>query len=186
MIRLLILALLFNCKLFAQDAVVSDFAFEEALVASGENKVEFDKVLRRFASDKEKLVAAKFLIAYSEYHYFRDQKSFENPNINKLVSIADKEYFHISKGKTNEQLKSEEFENMLLSIKNKIESEKSRMLFKSSVVDLTEANKTANAKYLIEQIEHAFWLKKNSVLVRDLEFQDFCEYILPYENTVGL
>lgn len=171
---------------FAQTSSRHELAFKEVISNSDNIHSEFERALNHFSKDKDKFEACKFLIAYSEYHYFRDKKSFENVNINKLVNIADKEYFNLSKGKTNEHLKSEEFKSTLLSIKNKIESEKNKLLFKSSNINLTEASKSLNAKYLIEQIEHAFWLKDNSVIVRDLEFQDFCEYILPYENTVGL
>lgn len=179
------LLFLFNYFCFAQNSVVDESILNEALSASGDNRQELNKVLKHFSSDKEKLAAAKFLIAYTEYHYFRDEKKFSNPNIANLLRLADKLYYELVKDKSLEVLKSKDFKASLDVIKKQVDIKKNQLSFVQQKQDLEEAVKVVSSVYLIEQIEHAFKMRASSPLLKELAFEDFCEYVLPYENTVG-
>lgn len=42
-----------------------------------------------------------------------------------------------------------------------------------------------SSKFLIEHVNHAFFLRSNVKMVKNLSFEDFCEFILPFQSCYG-
>jgi hypothetical protein len=135
----------------------------EALGLSGANRVELEKVLTHYSqeeSDSLKLKAAKFLISNMDVHFSYKSKAWDDFQVE-----LDTLFKH--------EDQTEALDKGLKNIYNKYASLIADDL--SYVSDL----QTIRADFLIHNIEKAFesWQTPYS---RHLNFDDFCEYILPY------
>lgn len=129
---------------------------------SGANRSELNKVIGYYKSlgNKEKLSAAYFLIAnmegkYSEYYNYND-KAFMLFHKGKDANIDNRIQFRLEMEKKIDSLSNPKFPPLI-------------------VYDID----VLTADYLIENIDLAFqvWQEPWS---RHFDFEEFCEYILPY------
>ena len=152
-IIVLFLPLLFSCNKKSN--------LEHALELAGKNRVELEKVLEHYKHEPLKLKAAKFLIENMDVYSF-----ISSPGLDAYYRTLDsifalnKQYDNI----TTEQ-------DSLLAHLN----EPNPIDFKY-IPDL----QYVSADFLIDNIDRAFEAWK-SPFAKDLNFNDFCEYLLPYK-----
>jgi hypothetical protein len=128
---------------------------QEVLAGSGANRVELEKVLRHYKDEPEKLAAAVFLIENMPYHYGYEGKG---------VGIIKRALRYVHEDNDN--------------IPDEIWQEASS--FPDN--NLTKVNdaQAVTADFLIENIDMAFAQWKERPWNKQLSFEDFCEYLLPY------
>jgi hypothetical protein len=135
---------------------------EKALQQAGDNRPELEKVLSYYGKEKKdalKLKAVKFLIENMDAHY-----SFQSDALTEYYLRMDS-IFRLNSPDvriTNEQ-------DSLLKLLERPHS------YPKIIPDL----KAVTADFLIENIELAFEAWK-SPWANNLNFDDFCEYLLPY------
>lgn len=135
---------------------------EQALNLAGDNRDELEKVLEYYSKDPGdslKFKAACFLVENMPY------QSFVRTSIEDQYKKLDSIYFHSK----NQHKLSEEH---IAIIKQIEEMENVRL---ETIFDL----QYLSATYLIHNIDNAFksW---NSPWAKHLDFNEFCEYLLPY------
>lgn len=142
----------------------ADKELEFALKSAGENRKELEAVLNYYATnnkDSLKLKAAKFLIKNMPYH-FSLEEYYLSPDGNKHRP-------DISLFKEPEEV-SQHCDSLVRS---------GYRIVRDKVSDIC----AVDAEFLINNIELAFsvWQKP---WAKDISFQDFCRYILPYRAQV--
>lgn len=150
--------LLFSCL----NSPNKDIILQNALEQAGNNRSELEKVLEYYKNDSLKLEAARFLIRNMPYHY----SYCDTISINSFYNEVE----HILQNKDSLSLK--EIETSI------IEAEKK---YKIKDAATTQDIKLLRADFIIKNIEDAFnsWEKGN--WSKHLDFNQFCEYILPYK-----
>ncbi len=146
--------------LFFFSACSSPSPLEYALSQAEDNRPELERVLAHYKSDPEKLAAAEFLIENMPAHF-----SYRDSTIYNYYAIAD------------ELLKSDlphtAIRDSLLDVKNKLYPD----LDRKPISDI----RIMTANYLIYTIDHAFSLWKNCECAQHIDFDEFCETLLPYK-----
>jgi hypothetical protein len=139
---------------------------EEALVSSGENRPELEKVLAHYQDNPLKLRAAQFLIENMPGHY-----SYEEPNeLTRYYHEIDSVYeMYIDSAKAT------------LSILYEAISAKYDVKKLKQVPDI----KYLTSNYLIDNIDRSFDVWQNGEWATHVGFDDFCEYLLPYKCEEG-
>jgi hypothetical protein len=140
---------------------------EEALLLAGDNRAELEKVLTYYKNNPLKLNAALFLIENMPGHY-----SFEEPNaLTHYYDEIDSVY---------EIYKNYPYGNGLVKIyediAEKYDSVQSRVIPDAQYI---------TSDFLIDNIDRAFDVWKNGSWSTHVNFDDFCEYILPYKCEDG-
>jgi len=149
--------LLFICDFtFAND-------FNNNLINSGKNRTELDKVLEYYKKkpeDRLKLKAAQFLIENMDAHSF-----FQSKSLDSYFSALDTIFkLNRSIDPINKQ------QDSLLKTLPELD-----FIHEIEMPDL----KYVSANFLIENIDKSFEAWK-SPWARNLSFENFCEYLLPY------
>jgi len=137
---------------------------EHALELSGKNRPELEKVLEHYSrnhEDKLKLKAAQFLIENMDSYSFVTSIELQNYN-HTLDSI-------FSLNKPIDAISNEQ-DSLLTQLK------KPNSFYFDSIPDL----QYVSAGFLIDNIDRAFEAWK-SPFAEDMNFDDFCEYLLPYK-----
>ena len=137
-------------------------AVEEALILAGKNRGELEAVLEYYREDSLKTKAAEFLIGNMPGHYsFADTVS-----VNRYYDAVDAVLDSLS-GRPMEE------------VKGVLE----RLPFRMDDIDYgkVEDVEIVTADYLIRHIDTAFVRWKHGAWARHLDFDEFCEYLLPYK-----
>lgn len=131
----------------------------QALRAAGDNRPELEAVLDHYRSDADplKLRAAKYLIRYMPLH-----RSYDTA----IEAMYDRIDSMIPRHANRDSL-MEAMAALYAQFKPQIG------------VDCDV--QTVSAEYLIRNIEQAFGLWRNKPWARHLDFDEFCEYLLPYK-----
>jgi hypothetical protein len=139
---------------------------EEALEAAGDNRPELEQVLRHFASGEDtlKLRAAEFLIANMEGHSYVTFMLHDSNEVEIDFDVLDYADFD----------ELVEAADSLEVVRGEIDFSK-----KNEVVDL----EVVESEYLIEQIDLAFKAWREKPWAGFLNFEQFCEYVLPYRGS---
>ena len=142
-------------------ACTTQSPLEYALDFAGANRAELESVLDHYKDDPEKLAAAQFLIENMPAHV-----SYNGDEINKYYEIAhnllyQKDLSHIV------------IRDSLLSIRRNYLPNLDRNLISDA--------KIMKANYLIYSIDHAFKVWKESEWAEHIDFDEFCETLLPYK-----
>lgn len=135
---------------------------ERALKLAGENRPELEKVLKHYSqsqADSLKYKAACFLIENMPLHY-----SYEGEPVNYYYSEIDK--------LLNGNYSSSETIDKINSLNSGLVNDESSI---STVYDI----QSIKTEYLISYIDAAFE-SRNYPWNKDVSFEDFCEYVLPY------
>jgi hypothetical protein len=136
---------------------------EEALIMSQENRSELEKVLNHYKCDTLKLKAARFLIENMPGHYSYSENS---PELEGYYSEVDSVY---------ELFKGLERDSLIViyeAIAKKYDRNK---------ITIEADEQCITADYLINNIEQSFDTWQNSPWAKHANFEEFCEYILPYK-----
>lgn len=130
-----------------------------SLKLAGENRAELERVLRHFEEegDAEKLAAAEYLIKYMAWH-----KSYA-PEISAYYDAIDSAIVKIE-GRDS-------FKLMMNSLYDRY----------SAVIRTDYDIRLIKADYLIADIDTAFAVWRRGKWAQHLDFEEFCEYILPYK-----
>lgn len=138
-----------------------DRRLEQALALAGENRVELEKVLSRYAydpADSLKYRAARFLIENMPGYYYHEGEGLDEHAI----------YFDVlGKSKKHPGLILDSLDNILGRFNPNIQEQK---------LDIHEID----SAFLCENIDYAFMVWEKYPWNRNTSFDDFCEYILPY------
>jgi hypothetical protein len=133
---------------------------EQTLQIAGDNRAELEKVLNHYENEPLKLKAAQFLIENMPGHVsYKNQK------------YVEKYYDEIDSVNRYADLSNDELAGIYRTIINKY----SRPF--SFVQDL----QIISAGYLIDNIDRAFDNWQNGNWATHLNFEEFCEYLLPYK-----
>lgn len=150
--------------LTACNSVPSNVA--ENLKKSGENKSEIEKVLEHYKDDEQKLKAAYFLIGNMDEREALIGDFFDYNGIYTYIdsvkaTLSTKELYNAA----DEKLK--ELEQHYGPIQN----------HRSTVLPDLE---NITAEYLIKNIDQSFEVWKNNPWCKGINFETFCNFILPY------
>ena len=155
--RLLSIFVLFLFSCSCQENRKLNFALSKA----GNNRDEIEKVLDYYKNDPLKLKAAIYLIENMPFHFTKEEY-FLSPEREKYIPDITR-------------------------FKDKFEVKRHCDSIKKAAYQLVCQNKydisTIKSDYLIENLELAFSLREKT-WVRDIPFDDFCRYILPYRAQV--
>jgi hypothetical protein len=151
---------------FAQKHTGYPVNVEATLKKAGKNREELEKVITycRKTEDRLKLKAAYFLIANMDIHYSMDY--YWEDISGKRVAFSELNYPNL---------------NAAIAGFAKVKAANHGMRphpYKSE--DLT----AIKADFLIQNIDHAFSEWRNAADYRNIPFEDFCEYLLPYRVSV--
>ncbi len=127
---------------------------EYALDSAGENRAELEKVLKYYKDDKLKYKAACFLIENMPYYFSYEGAILDS--VKAAKATADK------RGKIHPSV-----------IKKWNGFDKNMLVKKQDCHVIT-------GDYLISNIEHAFKKWKSCSWNKNLSFEEFCEFLLPY------
>lgn len=166
--------LLFLCFCFLGCMSHTNQRLEEALEISGNNREELEKVLVHYQKDTLKLRAAKFLIENMPgcYSFSEDIVKTCQPFYERYDSLAKIYHYQMNKER------GEKIDSLWKSFFSK----KKSLLTYSIIPDL----KKISSEQLIAEIDLSFKAWKNNVYTKNLSFEDFCEYILPYRYKNGM
>ena len=136
---------------------------EYALTMAGDNRTELERVLEHYSADPAdslKLRAARFLIENMPGHY-----SYKGDEVLEFYALGEQ---ILASGLDPRQQR----DSIL-----KISKEQFPNLQRNTVPDIW----IMQGDYLIENIEEAFDLWQNKPWAAHLDFDQFCEYLLPYK-----
>jgi len=133
----------------------------QSLELSDENRTELESVLQHYRSDTLKLRAAEFLIGNMFAHY-----SYTDGYMEEYCAELDSLSSYYKQFRNDEEATAR-FHALAEKYSGK----------PPVITDL----QTVKAKYLIENIDHAFELRAKCGWLKNLEFDEFCEYLLPYK-----
>ena len=130
----------------------------QALEMAGENRAELEKVLARYADDPERLDAARWLISNMPMHH-----SKTGPE-----TVKDRRYFETAADQT---LNPQSIRDSLDSIYGAPDPRKLEIVY--DIVTLDSA-------YIVDNIEAAFEARERWPWGRNVRWEDFLEFVLPY------
>lgn len=131
---------------------------EESLKESGKNRPELEKVLAHYANDSLKLQAAYFLISNMPGHH-----SWDSPQLSAYRNKMDSIYPEAS-SVTKRVVYSIPWHND----------------FSMEARQRVEDIQVIKGDFLIKHIDNAIAMWKTCPWLKELPFEDFCEYLLPY------
>jgi hypothetical protein len=133
---------------------------EQALLISGDNRIELEKVLYHYKNEPLKLKATQFLIANMPGHV-----SYQNRE------YVEKYYDEIDSVNLHAKLGTGELADIYETIVAKY----------SDSFPPVQDLQIITASYLIDNIDRAFDNWQNGNWATHLNFEEFCEYLLPYK-----
>lgn len=159
------------------------YTVKESLSLAKNNKSELEDVIRhysRYKKDSLKLKAVYFLIENMRWH---SSKKIINKSTDLLsiINWVDAKYYKIAQGKSLNSLKSDEYARKVEAIAILAQQKIENLIFEENieVIDSVSDLELLDSDFLINHVNNAFNLKKSS-LVKELSFEEFCEYILTY------
>ncbi len=147
--------------LFVSCQSVTDKRLNNALELAGKNRPELEKVLAHYQDDELKLEAAKYLIRNMPGH-----GSYTGQRIEEYYAEITPILLSDSSNSAKERMMNEVFNRYPY---NTIEKEQDVRLI--------------TADYLIKNIDTAVNDWQNGPFAKQISFEEFCEYLLPYKCT---
>ena len=153
---------------------------------AGNNASELEKVLLYYKFvrwDSQKYEAAKFLIENMKYHYSQGRIASNDSLLEAWRAETDSIYFATVNGHT---LNDFPWDSL------RARQKRHRAIIEADTLPDAETDvtirpdmETLTFKFLTEHIDHAFKVWKESKYARNLTFDEFKEYILPYKSVRG-
>jgi hypothetical protein len=142
-------------------------SLEQALDIANKNRKEIESVLAHYKDEPEKLQAAQFLI-----------KNMIGKNTLDTMSVISNQIFFDSLKllrTKNGIIRDDDFRIVCEDIiKNNPDLKTSTPAYKTDLTFLS-------SEELISHIDHAFRVKEKYPWCKDVDFDDFCRYVLPYK-----
>lgn len=138
----------------------------EILEKAGTNRTELEKVLENYVSaeNEEKLRAAYFLIGnMKDKSFARFEVSDSDNNIIGFSALDYRDYGSMTRAWDS-----------IVKIRGKLHQQRVELKYDYEII---------SADYLINTIDQAYDAWKNNSWTNFLDFNEFCEYILPYRST---
>src|SRR5690606_32309118 len=144
-------------------------AIKRTLTEAGENRPELEKVLQHYkgTGDELKLKAAVFLIENMHGQQLIDTNSFGNEIYFDLLESLNRRIDH----KITADLIYQHIDSL---------NQKRRLTPQRSRVRHVNDSQILNAEFLISNIDKAFLIWQSAPWSKEVNFDTFCEYILPY------
>ena len=156
--------MIFLNLLIAAVCFVGSDRLEFALEKAGDNRAELEAVLQHYPNGSQKHIAACFLIENMAGHNYTELLFYNHQD--ELVEFDSLSY--------------ENYEAASVAMAA-LEQERGEVHYaKGEVIEDTQIISSA---YLIENIDLAFLGWKSNPWSKDLSFEDFCEYVLPYRGS---
>lgn len=156
-----IISLFFSCSVKDQQELTP---LEIALIQSGSNRMELDKVLTRYRknqNDSLKYRAACFLIENMPYYTYYEGELLDN-------------YLTFYNALMEAHCNKHPFDGIADSIVKRFgEYSIDKLIRKHDLLEIDSA-------YLCQNIDWAFKVRDEQPWSKNVSFEDFCEYILPY------
>ena len=133
---------------------------EYALVAAGKNRSQLESVLSHYKDDPQKLKAAKFLIENMPGHYSYDSEEIQH-YYRDVLNIID-----------SDLTPADQFDSVLYLCQKKYIGLDARTIPDVRVI---------TADFLIYSIDNAFSKWQSCPWASHLNFDQFCEWLLPYK-----
>lgn len=146
------------CMLLLSACAMQESRLETALQHAGNNRVELQKVLKHFERDNDKYRAACFLIENMPYYGYYEGEA--------LVNYT--KYFEVYADGRHDAAR-------LVDSLKKADGE-----FFWAALTRKKDIETVDSAFLVNNIEWAFKVWKEQPWGKNVCFDDFCEYILPY------
>lgn len=153
---------------------------------AGNNASELEKVLLYYKFvrwDSQKYEAAKFLIENMKYHYSQGRIASNDSLLEAWRAETDSIYFATVNGHT---LNDFPWDSL------RARQKRHRAIIEADTMPDVENDMTIRAdmetltfKFLTEHIDHAFKVWRESKYAQNLTFDEFKEYILPYQSVKG-
>ncbi len=135
---------------------------DAALKVAGDNRVELEKILSRYSrEDSLKYRAACFLIENMPWHYY-----YEGNQLNNYLN-----YFRLLRENKNTAIRPGELSDSITSLYGSF--------FRDSLF-LRHDILTLDSAYICSNIDWAFKVWQEQPWGKNVSFDDFCEYVLPY------
>lgn len=138
-----------------------DKKLEQALKLAGDNRSELEKVLNHYRDDSLKLEAARFLIRNMPGH-----GSYAGKEIEAYYREATPILLSDSSTAAKERMMNELFRK-----------------YPSNKIERVQDVRIIAADYLIKNIDRAFDDWQHGQWAKQVSFDEFCEYLLPYKCT---
>lgn len=160
---------------------------QQSLDLAGSNKSQLKKVLRHYhwhEADSLKFKAALFLIDQMKWHGNQTITECQDETIPELVAKADSFYATTLGDVPNSEMEKKEIIQRLDSFAIPFQKSIKEMVVQPPVTRSIKFSDLENigSAFLISHIDNAFERWKESPYARQLSFDDFCEYILPYRS----
>lgn len=158
---------------------------EEVIVAlkqAGPNRKELKKVLQHYKGDTLGYPAACFLIENMRWHGMGVWEKREDRAFRQRFEWADSIYYQITGGVSDEILRHGMMSKWLEKNAERFNEVYGSLKMSGEALQIISSSdlQTVKADFLISHIDNAIRRWKNSFYCRNLSFEDFCEYILPY------
>lgn len=188
--KLLIYLLTFCCLMFTSPASADGISDVEVVLSlAGKNRSELEAVFKHYERDanKEKLAAARFLIGNMRWHAssFPMQKEQRNSLLDSLTHVADSLFYNYIKDYHSDSLNTDKAKTEIVKVRQPFWQANSERIKEDKFYKLIKNEydyKVLTSSELIRHIDHAFNLREKQANVKNLSFDDFCEYILPYRS----
>lgn len=187
----LLIYLLTLCRLMFVSPAFADGVSDVEVVLSlaGKNRSELETVLKHYERDanKEKLAATRFLIGNMRWHASsfpmkKDQHSFL---LDSLTHVGDSLFYNYIKDYHPDSLDTSKAKAEIVKARQSFWKASSKRLNGDKFFKLMKTEydyKVLTSSELIRHIDHVFNLRDKQASVKNLSFDDFCEYILPYRS----
>jgi hypothetical protein len=141
------------------------------------------KVILHYGSDKEKVAAVRYLTQALSHHTMITVDMEKKLDLG--ISYADSCYYAVARGKSLEDLQSPGFREELQDLKKNIDSALLEFRNLKPRVTIGLASELITANRIIAHVDHAFFIRAHTKAVKELDFEKFCQYFIPFENTPG-
>ncbi len=160
-------------------------SLDHALSLAGENRKSLEILLSEYRkSDAEKYKAACFLIANMPYHASLYHLESIDQNLTMRLDSADKRYYSLVKDRNDSALYNQVFNSELSKIDQPFRKATEQLQFSSPGV---EFGRFPDIEYvtggmLRGHIEQMFKLRRTNAFTKNISFDDFLRYVLPYRS----
>lgn len=158
---------------------------KQSMIMSAKNRSSLEKLLDDYrSSNEEKYRAACFLIANMPYHFSHYKLSNLDFSLGKRLDYADSCYYSLVKNRSDFNLCADSFCSELSKIDQPFRKCTEALDFKEPEVERGEFLdiEHVTGDMLRSHIEHMFEVRNVSNFIKNMCFEDFLQYVLPYRG----
>lgn len=155
-----------------------------ALSLAGDNRSSLEALLEFYEKDKEKLAAARYLIANMVWHKVGGRVMNYDYRMDSIRDRADSLYYALVAGRPDTAIYNPRFNKKLSAVDRPFRKRSETLHLAEPEVEVGERTdiEVVDGTFLRRQIEHAFRLLHEVPRVKALSREDFFRFILPYRS----